>query len=184
MTSICVFCGARSGGDPRYREAAIAFGRDIAARDLTLVYGGGNVGLMGDVAQSVLDHSGSVTGIIPDFLAHQEVLHPGLTTTILVPDLFQRKAQMIEMSDAFVALPGGIGTFDELLEVVAWRQLKQLRCPIGVLDVADYFDPWFRALEHSIAQGFIDPAEVNGIVRTANQTELLNAMQAGFAAQQ
>lgn len=177
VTNICVFGGAREGIDIRYRRAAEELGGAIAARGYALVYGGGSVGLMGYVAQSALDNGAEVTGIIPEFLACREVLHQGLTRTILVGDLFQRKARMIELSDAFIALPGGIGTLDELLEVVAWRQLQQLHKPIGVLDVAGYFEPWFDALRHAVAQGFIDQSHVDGIVRSPSSDALLHALR-------
>lgn len=176
MTSICVFCGARTGKDPRFRAAAIELGQEIARRGHTLVYGGGKVGLMGDVAQSALDLGGEVTGVIPDFLAQKEVLHPGLSHIVHVDDLFQRKARMIELSDAYVALPGGIGTLDELLEVIAWRQLNQLHGAIGVLDVASYFQPWFDALAHSIESGFVDATEIERIIRASSVSELLDAV--------
>ncbi len=176
MTNICVFGGAQAGIDSRYRQGADKLGKAIAARGFGLVYGGGNVGLMGYVAQSALEGGAAVTGIIPEFLALKEVLHPGLTRTILVDDLFQRKAQMIELSDGFIALPGGIGTLDELLEVVAWRQLQQIDCPIGVLDIAGYFAPWFNALNHSVAQGFIEAEQVDRIVQSTNAEALLGIM--------
>ena len=153
-SAICVFCGAREGDDEAYREAADTFGREIAARDITLVYGGGNIGLMGVLADAALDAGGRVVGVIPDFLVLREVVHPGLTETVVVEDLFERKALMIERADAFVALPGGIGTYDEVLEVIAWRQLRQLRQPIGLLDVSGYFQPWLRLLEHTVERGF------------------------------
>jgi uncharacterized protein (TIGR00730 family) len=156
--------------------SAEQLGKAIAERGFNLVYGGGSVGLMGDVAQSVLDNGGEVTGVIPDFLAHKEVLHAGLTNTVFVSDLFQRKARMIEMSDAFVALPGGIGTLDELLEVVAWRQLQRLHNPIGVIDVAGYFAPWFAALEHAAAHGFVDRSQIEGIVRAKDPETLLDTL--------
>lgn len=176
MTNICVFAGAQTGVDSCYRRAAEQLGKVIAARGYTLVYGGGRIGLMGYLAQSALDGGAEVTGVIPKFLTHRELLHQGLTRTIVVNDLFQRKARMIELSDAFIALPGGIGTLDELLEVIAWRQLKQLCKPIGVLDTDGYFGPWFDALKHAVAQGFIDAGQVDGIVRSANGDALLNAL--------
>jgi uncharacterized protein (TIGR00730 family) len=179
VISICVFGGAQEGTDSRYRQSAAELGRAIAARGCMLVYGGGSVGLMGYVAQSALDNGGEVTGIIPQFLAHKEVLHQGLTRTILVTDLFERKARMIELSDAFIALPGGIGTLDELLEVVAWRQLQQLHKPIGVLDTAAYFEPWFGALRHAVSQGFTDADHVDGIVRAKDSDTLLEALGPG-----
>ena len=173
---ICVFGGARSGADGAYRQAASELGAAIAVRGFELVYGGGSIGLMGSVAQSALDNGAAVTGVIPKFLAHAEALHRGLTRTIFVGDLFQRKAKMIELSDAFIALPGGIGTLDELLEVVAWRQLQQIDNAIGVLDVAGYFAPWFGALDHAVAQDFIEARHVNEIVRSTNAKALLDTM--------
>ena len=119
--SVCVFCGSRMGEDVVFRDANENFGRELE-RGMGLVYGGGQVGLMGILADAVLDSGGQVVGIIPDFLGSAEVMHPGITQTIEVDDLFERKALMIEHADAFVALPGGIGTLDEILEVIAWRQ--------------------------------------------------------------
>lgn len=176
MTSICVFGGARSGTDPNYQRAASALGKAIAMRGFTLIFGGGKVGLMGSLAHSALEHGGEVTGIIPDFLATEDVLHQGLTKTIVVEDLFRRKAEMIALSDAYIALPGGIGTLDELLEVVALGQLDQIHTPIGVLDAAGYFKPWFVALKHSVAQGFVNAADVDRIMHSADPDELLDLM--------
>ena len=162
--SICVFCGARPGVDDGYADAADAFARELAARDITIVYGGGRVGLMGTVADAALDAGGRVVGVIPDFLTSREVLHEGLTEQIVVDDLFERKAVMIERADAFVALPGGIGTFDEILEVIAWRQLRQLRQPIGLLDTRGYFQPWLALLRHAVDEGFAGSADLDHLV--------------------
>jgi hypothetical protein len=177
--SICVFAGARAGADNAYEQAASELGAAIAARGFELVYGGGSIGLMGSVAQTALDHGAAVTGVIPEFLAYAEVLHQGLTRTVFVEDLFQRKAKMIELSDAFVALPGGIGTLDELLEVVAWRQLQRIDKAIGVLDVSGYFVPWFTALEHAVTEDFIEARHINAIVRSEDAEALLDAMCPG-----
>ncbi|MGE0483252.1 MAG: TIGR00730 family Rossman fold protein [Gammaproteobacteria bacterium] len=162
--AVCVFCGARDGIDEAYRDATDAFGRELAARDITLVYGGGNIGLMGVLADAALDTGGRVVGVIPDFLVLREVVHTGLSETLIVDDLFERKALMIERADAFVALPGGIGTYDEVLEVIAWRQLRQLRQPIGLLDVGGYFRPWLALLEHTVAQGFASPGDIEHLI--------------------
>lgn len=162
--SICVFCGARDGARDIYRDAADVFGRELAARGVTVVYGGGNIGLMGVLADAALDAGGRVVGVIPEFLSEREVLHTGITEQVVVDDLFDRKAVMIERSDAFVALPGGIGTFDEILEVIAWRQLGQLRQPIGLLDIDDYFQPWMAALGHAVDEGFAVASDLDHLV--------------------
>ena len=176
MTCICVFSGARTGNDPIYEMVAAELGKAIAVRGFTLVFGGGKIGLMGAVAHSTLEHGGDVIGIIPEFLASENVLHQGLTKTILVKDLFKRKAEMIALSDAYIALPGGIGTLDELLEVIALGQLDQIHTPIGVLDTAGYFEPWFKAFNHSVDQGFIDARAVDCILRSQNPDELLDIL--------
>lgn len=159
MPGVAVFCGARTGRDPRYAQDAVALGAAIAARGWTLVYGGGKVGLMGLLAQACLDGGGSVTGVIPGFLSSREVLHPGLQISHQVEDLFERKALMIELADAFIALPGGIGTLDELLEVMAWRQLGCIDKPVALLNTAGYFEPWLRTLDHAISEQFVDASE-------------------------
>jgi len=135
--------------------------------------------MMGFVAQAALDHGGHVTGVIPKFLVRPELLHPDLSETVVVDDLFQRKGRMIELSDAYIALPGGLGTFDELLEVLTWRQLGQLSAPVGVLDVANYFAPWFTALRHCSSEGFVDGSDVDAILSRAEPEELLDALAVG-----
>ncbi|MCB1746790.1 MAG: TIGR00730 family Rossman fold protein [Gammaproteobacteria bacterium] len=181
-SAICVFCGAREGDDEAYREAADTFGREIAARDITLVYGGGNIGLMGVLADAALDAGGRVVGVIPDFLVLREVVHPGLTETVVVEDLFERKALMIERADAFVALPGGIGTYDEVLEVIAWRQLRQLRQPIGLLDVGGYFQPWLRLLEHTVERGFASAGDIDHLLVETDPVLLVDRLHEALLA--
>ncbi|MSR14359.1 MAG: TIGR00730 family Rossman fold protein [Gammaproteobacteria bacterium] len=173
MKKLCVFCGARSGNRPAYRTAAQAFGTALVHAKWDLVYGGGRVGLMGEVAQAALDAGGYVTGIIPGFLHSREAVHPGLQVCHTVGDLFERKSMMLEISDAFVALPGGVGTYDELLEVIAWRQLRQLNKPIGLLNVDNFFAPWLGALAHAATEGFIAQAEIDGLLVAATPEELL-----------
>ena len=176
MTRVCVFAGAQNGNNQGYAHAAIELGQAIAEQGYSLVFGGGKVGLMGCVAQSALDAGAEVIGIIPRFLAHEEILLPGMSETLLVEDLFQRKAKMIGLSDMFIALPGGIGTLDELIEVMTWHQLRQLSNPIGILDTAEYFTPWVAALRHSVEQGFLDQRHVDAILRAQNATELLSLL--------
>ncbi len=173
---IAVFCGARFGVRERYVEVARELGTLFARADCGLVYGGGRVGLMGVVAQACLDHGGHVTGVIPHFLNTRELLHPGLQNIHTTPDLFERKSIMMAIADAFIALPGGIGTFDELLEVMAWRQLRQLDKPIALLDVDGYFRPWLAALDHSIAEGFLDPIELDRLIIDARPATVLEAL--------
>ena len=176
MYAIAVFCGSRPGVRDEYMAAADGFGRELAAREIALVYGGGNIGLMGALADGALDLGGQVIGVIPDFLREREVCHSGLTECVVVDDLFERKAIMIERADAFVALPGGIGTFDEILEVIAWRQLRQLRQPIGVLNVGGYFDTWLASLRHAADEGFLHHAELEKLIVMRDPADLIDAL--------
>lgn len=179
--SIAVFCGAREGRDPAYADAARQLGAALADVGWQLVYGGGKVGLMGVVAQACLDGGGEVTGVIPGFLDRREVLHANLTTLHRVDDLFERKSLMIELADAFIALPGGIGTLDELLEVMAWRQLGCIEKPIALLNVAGFFDPWLALLRGIVAQDFLDEAEIERLIVADEVPALLDALRAALA---
>ena len=160
IRKIAVFCGARHGVRPIYTEAAHEFGKLLAEAGCGLVYGAGRVGLMGVVAQACLDHGGHVTGVIPHFLKSRELLHPDLQSCHTTINLFERKSMMMDIADGFVALPGGLGTFDELIEVMAWRQLQQTDKPIALLNVDGYFQPWLAALSHAAAEGFLDRVSV------------------------
>lgn len=155
IRSICVYCGSGSGSDPAFTEAAKALGRAMAAENIGLVYGGGAVGLMGSVARAVLDHGGHVTGIIPDFLMDKERMLSDVQDTIVVSDMHTRKQMMFEKADAFVALPGGIGTLEELVEQMTWAQLGRHRKPILMLSVADFYKPLLVLLAHMRQSGFI-----------------------------
>jgi len=155
IKSICVYCGSGSGSDPAFAEAAKALGRAMAAENIGLVYGGGAVGLMGTVARAVLDHGGHVTGIIPDFLMAKERMLSDVQDTIVVSDMHTRKQMMFEKADAFVALPGGIGTLEELVEQMTWAQLGRHRKPILMLSVADFYKPFLVLLAHMRQSGFI-----------------------------
>lgn len=174
--SVCVFCGSRDGESKQYRELATAFGQHLAKREMTLVYGGGNVGLMGALADAALAGGGEVVGVIPGFLSDREVAHNGLSELHVVDDLLERKALMIERADAFVALPGGVGTYDELFEVLSWRQLRQLRQPIGLLNTGDFFSPLLQLLEHSTSAGFISRKDIEHIVVETDPVQLLDAL--------
>ncbi|CAA2102330.1 Cytokinin riboside 5'-monophosphate phosphoribohydrolase [Methylobacterium bullatum] len=165
VKNVCVYCGSGFGGDPAFAEAAAALGRALAEAGLGLVYGGGNVGLMGTVAQAVLDAGGHVTGIIPDFLKSRERMLDAIQETIVVGDMHTRKRLMFERSDAFVALPGGIGTLEELVEQLTWAQLGQHKKPILLLSIAEFWTPLLTLLDHMRDQGFIrEGLELNYLV--------------------
>jgi uncharacterized protein (TIGR00730 family) len=160
---LCVFCGSSVGGSAAYAEAARCLGTHLAGRGVTLVYGGGGVGLMGTLADAVLAGGGLVIGVIPRALEARELAHPDVQDMRIVPDMHSRKALMAELSDAVMALPGGFGTFDELLEVLTWAQLGFHSKPIGLANVAGYFDSFIRMLDHAVAEGFA-PGAARGLV--------------------
>ncbi|WP_035460214.1 TIGR00730 family Rossman fold protein [Microvirga flocculans] len=165
IASICVYCGSGFGDDPVFAENAAALGRSMAEQGISLVYGGGNVGLMGTVAKAVLDHGGYVTGIIPEFLKSRERLLHEVQETIVVPDMHTRKRLMFERADAFVALPGGIGTLEELVEQMTWSQLGQHTKPILMLSIKNFWKPLLTLIAHMREQGFIRPGlELNYLV--------------------
>ncbi|KMO36591.1 hypothetical protein VQ02_15085 [Methylobacterium variabile] len=155
MRTVCVYCGSGFGTDPVFEAAARSLGRSLAEAGIALVYGGGNVGLMGTVARAVLDHGGHVTGIIPDFLKSRERMLDDVQETIVVHDMHTRKKLMFDRSDAFVAMPGGIGTLEELVEQMTWSQLGQHAKPILLLSVADFWAPFLGLLDHMRRTGFI-----------------------------
>jgi hypothetical protein len=157
MRRVCVFCGSSPGTGPVYLEAARAAGRALAARGLGLVYGGGSVGLMGAIADAALGAGAEVIGVIPRALQLRELAHGGLTTLHVVGSMHERKARMAELADAFVALPGGLGTLEELAEILTWAQLGLHARPVGLLDVAGYYGPLVAFLDHAVAEGFVRP---------------------------
>ena len=154
LKRICVFCGSSAGFDPVHRTAATEFGQLLVREGIELVYGAGSVGLMGAIADAVLLASGHVIGVIPQFLATRELLHEGLADVRITHTMHERKALMSELSDAFVALPGGLGTFEELFEVLTWGQLGLHAKPIGLLNVDGYFGPLVAMIDRAIADGF------------------------------
>lgn len=157
MKRVCVFCGSNTGANPAYAEAAADLGLLLARRGLTLVYGGGHVGLMGVLADAALAAGGRVTGVIPEALAAKELAHRGLTDLKVVGSMHERKALMSELSDAFIALPGGIGTLEEWFEVWTWSQLGFQPKPCGMLNVAGYYDHLLAFLDHMAAERFLSP---------------------------
>ena len=180
MHRICVFCGSSMGHNPLYTDAAKAMGTGIATRGYDLVYGGGQVGLMGIVADAALSANGKVIGVIPKALDDLEVGHKGLTELHIVSSMHIRKAMMADLSDGFVALPGGYGTFDELCEILTWAQLGQHVKPIGLLNVKGYFDPFLAMLDKSVEEGFLKAvhrqllhvdAEIDPLLKKLEQAE-------------
>lgn len=172
LHSLCVFCGSSGGARPEYAEMAAAFGRLLAQRGIRLVYGGGNVGLMGMLADAVLAAGGEVIGVIPQMLVDRELAHRG-TDLRIVTSMHERKALMAEISDAFVALPGGLGTYEELFEVLTWAQLGIHHKPVGCLNVHGYFEALARLLEHAISEGFLRPEQRQAILFGTDPEELL-----------
>ena len=157
MQSLCVFCGSRSGEDPAHEEAARALGNAIAGAGMGLVYGGGHVGLMGVVADAALAAGGEVTGVMPRALVDREIAHTGLTELHVVGSMHERKAMMSDLSEGFVALPGGTGTLEEFFEVLTWAQLGVHAKPCGLLNVAGYYDPLLEVFDHMVDRGLLAP---------------------------
>lgn len=157
LVRVCVFCGSSSGAHDGYREAAVALGELLAAEGIGVVYGGGSVGLMGILADAVLARGGEVEGVLPAGLFEREIAHEGLTKMHVVATMHDRKARMYELSDAFIALPGGLGTLDELLEIATWAQLGLHQKPIGLLDVDGFFAGLLEFLDHAVDQRFVRP---------------------------
>ncbi|AUH51161.1 TIGR00730 family Rossman fold protein [Chromobacterium sp. ATCC 53434] len=155
MKSICLFCGSNKGTRPEYEAAARDFGRTLAEQGITLVYGAGKVGLMGVAADAALAAGGRVIGVIPEFLKAKEVAHMGLSELHVTETMHQRKAMMAQLSDGFIALPGGFGTFDELFEILTWAQLSVHNKPVGVLDAGDFYRPLRALVEHAVGEGFV-----------------------------
>jgi uncharacterized protein (TIGR00730 family) len=160
---ICVFCGSNTGVRPAYADAAASVGRALAENGIGLVYGGGNIGLMGVLADAALGAGGDVVGVIPRALKEKEVAHLGLTELHVVGSMHERKALMADLSSAFVALPGGFGTFDEFCEVLTWTQLGIQQKPCGLLNVEGYYDSLLAMFDHGVAEGFLKPAH-RGII--------------------
>ena len=154
---VCVFTGSSRGQRPGYSDAARQLARRLVERDYGLVYGGGNVGLMGMIADAVLDRGGHVTGVIPDALVSQEVAHRGLSELRVVQSMHERKATMAELSDGFIAMPGGIGTMEEFFEVLSWAQLGLHDKPCGLLNIGGYYDHLIRFMNHAVDQEFLKP---------------------------
>lgn len=178
MKSICVYCGSNEGRNPAYRAAAHEVGIALAERDIQLVYGGGQVGLMGQAADSALAAGGRVIGVIPEFLALKEIAHMALSELFVVQSMHERKAKMVDLSDAFIALPGGIGTMEELFEIWTWSQLGQHRHPVGLLNVHGYYDHLVAFLDGMTQQGFLQDDHRRSLIVSDRVDTLIAAFEA------
>ncbi|GHG85324.1 TIGR00730 family Rossman fold protein [Comamonas sp. JC664] len=179
VRSVCVFCGSRPGARPEYLEAASLMGTELARRGLTLVYGGASVGLMGAVADAALAAGGKVVGVLPGFLGAKELAHRGLTELHSVDSMHERKALMEKRSDAFIALPGGYGTLDELFEIVTWAQLGLHQKPMGLLDTRGFFQPLLAMARHHAAEGFVPVEQAAPFAVSDSPAALVDRLLAG-----
>jgi uncharacterized protein (TIGR00730 family) len=180
IRTVCVYCGSGPGTNPNFIESATALGRIFAENGVRLVYGGGSVGMMGAVARAVLEHGGNVTGIIPDFLVKKEVMMP-LEDLIVTPDMHERKRLMFEHSDAFVALPGGIGTLEELVEQLTWKQLGRHAKPVLLADIDGFWEPLFGLLSHMQETEFIRPGFSIDVLKAERVEDILPLLRKAAA---
>jgi uncharacterized protein (TIGR00730 family) len=178
LASVCVFCGSSPGARPAYAAMARALGRELAARAVRLVYGGGRVGLMGVVADAALAAGGEVVGVIPQHLMEREVGHAGLTDLRVTSSMHERKALMAELADGFVALPGGFGTLEELAETLTWSQLGLQAKPFGLLDVEGFYEPLLSFLDHTVAERFVAPEHRALVLSAGDPADLLDRLAA------
>lgn len=174
--NICVFCGSSFGNNPVYTLAAKELGHNIATGNHTLIYGGGKVGLMGVIADAALAANGKVIGVIPKFLLDREVGHSGLTSLEIVPSMHERKKRMADLSDAFVAIPGGWGTLEELAEILTWKQLGLIAQPVAVLNINRFFDPLLTQMKSMVAEGFLREENLSSIKSSDSPAKLLAAL--------
>jgi uncharacterized protein (TIGR00730 family) len=181
INTVCVYCGSGPGSNPRFIEAAHALGKTFAENNVRLVYGGGSVGLMGAVAKSALDHGGAVTGIIPDFLRSREHALTSVQEMIVTPDMHERKRLMFEHSDAFVALPGGIGTLEELVEQMTWQQLGRHSKPVLLANIDGFWEPLIALLAHMRSTEFIRPSLNIDILKAERVEDILPRLRAAAA---
>ena len=178
MKSVCVYCGSNAGRDPAYAEAARSLGRALVARDLGLVYGGAGVGIMGIVADTVLELGGRATGVMPEALVRKEVAHSRLTELRVTSSMHERKMLMAELSDGFVALPGGVGTLEEIFEAWTWAQLGLHTKPCGFLNAAGYFDGLISFLDHAVSEQFVKAPHREMLVVSDDPGDLLDRFAA------
>lgn len=178
MKRICVFCGSNKGVRSSYIKAAQDLAQALVKRNIGLVYGGGNVGLMGVIADEILAHGGEAIGVIPQSLVQREVAHQSLTKQYIVRTMHERKALMAELSNGFIAMPGGMGTFDEFCEILTWAQLGIHQKPCGILNIENYFAPLLTMFDHAVAEGFLRNAHRAIILEASEPESLLDALTA------
>lgn len=178
MKSICVFAGSNLGAHEEYSAKAVELGNYMAINNYRLIYGGSRIGLMGEVANAVLNGGGEVIGVMPRGLFNGEMVHKGLTQLIEVEDMHGRKAKMGELADGFIALPGGFGTYEELFEVLCWSQIGIHKKPVGVLNIRHYFDPLMHLIQNSIQEGFSNPSHLSLLNLSDEPMELLTLLEA------
>jgi len=176
FNNVCVFCASSAGNDPIYIESAKQVGEFIGQRNLSLIYGGGKVGLMGAVADASIDAGGKVTGIIPDFMMAKEIGHTGVSELVVVESMHERKLQMHELSDAVITLPGGFGTFEELFEILTWIQLGLYQKPVGILNINGYYDFLEKQLDNMVVEGLLKKEHREGLVFSNDLEELFELM--------
>jgi uncharacterized protein (TIGR00730 family) len=181
VKSICIFCGANFNGDPVLKEAIEQLAEVMVSREITMVYGGGKVGVMGLIADAILSRGGKAIGVIPQFLMDKEVGHTGLTELHIVDNMHQRKQMMNELCDAIITLPGGLGTLEEFFEVLTWLQLGLHNHPIGLLNVGGFYDSLLTQMDVMVAQKFLKPTNRDLVITSGNPIELVNLMD-GFNA--
>lgn len=177
IKNICVFCASSLGSEPKYGKLAYELGQLLAERQITLVYGGSKIGLMGQVAQGVLDHHGHVKGIIPEFLAREEVAHDGIQELIVVKTMHERKMMMSSMADGFIALPGGFGTLEELFEILTWAQLQLIKAPVGVLNWHGYYDHLAVQMQRMVKDGLLKKQNLDLLLQSTDATFMLDEME-------
>jgi len=176
MNRLCVFCGSSTGFRPAFAEAAGSLGKLLASHRIGLVYGGGNVGLMGTVADAVLQEGGEVIGVIPEALVDRELAHGAVTELIVVRSMHERKARMAALSDAFIAMPGGYGTFEEFCEIITWAQLGLHRKPCALLNVEGYYDPLLALFDRAVTEGFVYPSNRRLVIQETDPDRLLDML--------
>lgn len=173
---VALYCGSRSGNNPIYKEKAIALAKGLAEHNLGLVYGGASIGLMGQVADTVIEHGGEAVGVIPEFMLDYEIAHNTLTELHIVRTMHERKAMMAERACAFVALPGGLGTFEEILEIATWAQLNQHQKPMMLYNVNGFYDSLIAQLDHAVQEGFLPPQHRAKLIVCNSSKQIFNAL--------
>lgn len=177
MNNICVFCGSSHGNEPIYTTQAQTLGKLMAKNNKTLIYGGGKVGLMGAIADAVMDNGGNVIGVIPDFLMKKEVGHLGLSELLVVRSMHERKQKMAELADGFIAMPGGFGTLEELGEILTWVQLGLIKKPVGLLNVSGFYDHLLLQMDNMVKQGFLKPQNRKLVINITHAEDVISLLE-------